>query len=134
MFEQLPASSLKSHSAQPEPASGKPRSYRLVKRLVVWAVVTTALGIPPLGTILRKRHLAENLLAHESRLAMADIEMINTRRVVHAETAMPVHSTITQFFETAGIGAPLADQIVRAARPVYNLARIRAGNRIDIIR
>jgi murein DD-endopeptidase MepM/ murein hydrolase activator NlpD len=93
-----------------------------------------ALGLPPLGSILRERHLAENLLAHESRLADADVEIIQERRLIHTEEALPARTTISQFFERAGLNAPTAEAIVRAARPVYNLAQIRAGNRLDIIR
>ncbi len=100
----------------------------------MWFVLLGAVGGAPLSSILRQRHLAERLLAHESRLAVAEIEVINERRLVHAEGEVPSGATITQFFEQAGLDSKTAEGIVRAARPVYNLAQIRAGNRLDIIR
>jgi len=110
------------------------RSPRLAKRLLIWGLVTTALGLPPLGTILRKRQMAENLLAHESQLAIAQIETLNEHRLIHSEEPVPKRATIGEFLERAGLDAPTTEAILRGARPVYNLARIRAGNHIDVIR
>jgi len=126
----------------PDAASGKvpqesaaptPDRFRLVTRLAIWVVLLAA-GSAPLGSILRQRFLAERLLAHESRLAVAEIDVINERRLVHAEQEVSPGATITQFLEQAGLDARTAEYIVREARPAYNLAQIRAGNRLDIIR
>lgn len=116
-----------------ESSAPAPGRFRGATRLVVWFLLI-ALGGAPLGSILRQRYLAERLLAHESRLAVAEIDAINERRPVHHEEEVPVGATITQFFEQAGLDARTAEEIVRAARPVYNLAQIRAGNHVDIIR
>jgi len=110
-----------------------PRRFRAAVRLAVWFLLL-ALGGAPLWSILRQRHLAERLLAHESHLAVAEIDVINERRLVHDEEEVPAGATITQFFGQAGVDARTAEEIVRAARPVYNLAQIRAGNRLDIVR
>jgi len=88
----------------------------------------------PLGSILRQRNLAERLLAHESRLAAADIEVLSERRLVHNEDEIPTRTTISEYLKNAGLDGRTAEAIIRAARPVYNLARIRAGNKIDVIR
>ena len=88
----------------------------------------------PLGSILRQRAMAESMLSHESRLAVQSIDIINERRLVHNEEEIPERATIIEFFEKTGLGAKMGEEIVRAARPVYDLSRIRAGNRIDIIR
>jgi murein DD-endopeptidase MepM/ murein hydrolase activator NlpD len=102
--------------------------------LLVWSLVVVGLGIVPLGSILRQRMLAEGLLAHESRLARADIDVISERRLVHDEQEISPRTTISQFLLQIGMDAKTAEEIVQAARPVYNLAMIRVGNKIDIIR
>jgi murein DD-endopeptidase MepM/ murein hydrolase activator NlpD len=104
-----------------------------VIRITVWTLVLTGL-VAPLGTILRQRATAERLLAHESRLAVQSVDVINERRLVHDEREIPERTTISEFFSTAGFDAKTIEALLRAARPAYNLARIRAGNRIDIIR
>lgn len=123
-----------SGSHDPRPATPTSRRFRLATRVAVWAALLGVLGGAPLGSILQRRFLAERLLAHESRLAVAEVDVINERRMVHDEAKVPVGATITQFFEQQGLDARTAEEIVRAARPAYNLAQIRAGNRLDIIR
>ena len=105
-----------------------------VRRLVIWCALAAAVGGLPLASVLQQRYLTEHLLAQESRLADADIEVINARRLVHAEEELPARTTISQYFTQAGLDAVTAGEIVRDARPVYNLAWVRAGNRVDIIR
>ena len=105
-----------------------------VGRLVLWCLLAAAVGGLPLESIVQKRSLAEQLLAQESRLAAQEVDVINLRRLVHDEEALPARTNITQFFENAGIDATTAGEIIRDARPVYNLGRVRAGNRVDIIR
>ena len=109
-------------------------ALRIGKRAAILCLVVTALGLPPLGTILRKRYLAENLLAHESRLAIADIGIIQERRLVHSEEEVPARTTISQCLERGGLNAKTAEVVIREARPLYNLAMIRAGHRVDVIR
>ncbi len=101
---------------------------------MIVCLLVVGLGGPVLGTILRQRKQAESLLARESRLAVADVEVINARRLVHAEEEIPSRTTISEFFERAGLDAGTAEAIVRDSRPVYDLSRVRAGNRVDIIR
>jgi len=123
-----------SGSHDPRPATPTSRRFRLATRVAVWVALLSVLGGAPLGSILQRRFLAERLLAHESRLAVQEIDVINERRLVHAEREVPARATIIQFFEQSGLDSRTAEEIVRAARPVYNLAQIRAGNRLDIIR
>ena len=92
------------------------------------------MGGLPLASIVQKRDSAEQLLAHESRLAEADVDVINSRRLVHTEEELPSHTTISQYLEKAGLDTTTVGEIVRDARPVYNLAWVRAGNQVDIIR
>ena len=123
-----------SGSHDPRPATPTSRRFRVATRVAVWVALLSVLGGAPLGSILQRRLLAERLLAHESRLAAQEIEVINERRLVHAEREVPARATIIQFFQQAELDSKTAEEIVRAARPVYNLAQIRAGNRLDIIR
>jgi murein DD-endopeptidase MepM/ murein hydrolase activator NlpD len=120
-------------TAQTESASPAAARRRLVLRLVVWALVIVGASVP-LSSILRQRATAESLLAHESRLAVEAIDVINERRLVHSEDEVPDRTTISDFFSAAGFDGKASEEILRAARPVYDLSRIRAGNRVDIIR
>jgi murein DD-endopeptidase MepM/ murein hydrolase activator NlpD len=124
-----------SSKTTPQPDAGAPSKSRrrLVIRLVVWTLVVVG-TIAPLSSILRQRASAERLLGHESRLAVEAIDIINERRLVHNEQEVPDRTTISDFFSTAGLDSKTSDELLRAARPVYDLARIRAGNRVDIIR
>ena len=133
MVPRPPDSDAASGKAPQGSAAPTPEHFRLVTRLAIWLVLLAA-GSAPLSSILRQRFLAERLLAHESRLAVEEIDIINERRLVHIEEQVPARATISQFFEQAGLDTRTAEEIVRAARPVYNLAQIRAGNRLDIIR
>ncbi|MBZ5542741.1 MAG: peptidoglycan DD-metalloendopeptidase family protein [Acidobacteriia bacterium] len=105
-----------------------------VLRLVIWCALAAVVGGLPLASVLQQRYLAEHLLAQESRLAGADIEVINSRRLVHDEEELPARTTISQYLEKAGLDTATVGEIVRDARPIYNLARVRAGNHVDIIR
>jgi murein DD-endopeptidase MepM/ murein hydrolase activator NlpD len=87
-----------------------------------------------LHAIVRQRQRAEGMLAQEARRAQAEVEVIKARRLVHDEETLPSRTTISQFLTQAGIDAPTTEEIIRDARPVYNLAHIRAGNQVDIIR
>ncbi len=112
------------------PAAGR---RRLLVRLAVWTLVLVGATVP-LRSILRDRAVAEGLLAHESRLAVESVDIINERRLVHSEEEIPERATIAEFLQSAGLDGKTGDEIIRAARPVYDLSRIRAGNRVDIIR
>ena len=127
------ASSKPNPGAQRESASPVAGRRRLAIRFAVWILVIAGASVP-LGSILRQRAMAESLLAHESRLAVEAIDVINERRLVHNEEEIPDRTTISEFFENSGLGAKTGEEILRAARPVYDLSRIRAGNRVDIIR
>ncbi len=119
--------------AQPDPAPSAHKGRRRVIRIIVWTLVAVG-TLAPLGSILRQRVDAERLLGHESRLAVEAIDVINERRLVHSELPVPQSTTITDFFATAGFDSKTSDELLRAARPVYDLARIRAGNHVDVIR
>ncbi|MBI4166847.1 MAG: peptidoglycan DD-metalloendopeptidase family protein [Acidobacteria bacterium] len=116
-----------------ESASPAAVRRRLAIRLAAWGLVIAGASVP-LGSILRQRAMAESLLARESRLAVEAIDVINERRLVHNEEEIPDRSTISDFFAGSGFDAKTSEEILRAARPVYDLSRVRAGNRVDIIR
>lgn len=116
-----------------EQAANRARGVR-AGRLVIWCLMVAGLGGVPLESIVQRRYLAEQLLAQESTLATAEVEVINARRLIHDEEELPARTTITQYLGEAGIDTATTGEIVREARPVYNLARVRAGNRVDIIR
>lgn len=120
-------------SNEPGSASRTSPRRRMAIRLAIWTLVIGGASVP-LGSILRQRANAEGLLAHESRLAVQSIDIINERRLIHNEAEVPDRATISEVLIGGGIDARASDEIVRSARPVYDLSRIRAGNRVDVIR
>jgi murein DD-endopeptidase MepM/ murein hydrolase activator NlpD len=131
MLEQPPSSA---PTNPPQEGPAKAAASGRARRLVIWCVLAAVAGGLPLASILKKRDSAEQLLAQESRLAEAEVEVINSRRLVHDEEALPARTTISQYLEKAGLDNATVGEIVRDARPVYNLAWVRAGNQVDIIR
>ena len=119
--------------AQAISSSHAAKRRRVAIRLAVWTIVVVGASVP-LGSILRQRALAEGSLIHESRLAVQSIDIINEGRLVHNEAEIPERATIGESLIGGGIDARTSEEIVRAARPVYDLSRIRAGNRVDVIR
>jgi murein DD-endopeptidase MepM/ murein hydrolase activator NlpD len=127
-----PQEPAQANPSQDEP--GKAAAGGRARRLVIWCALAALVGGLPLASILKKRDSAEQLLAQESRLAEAEVDVINSRRLVHDEQELPTRTTISQYLQKAGLDTATVGEIIRDARPVYNLAWVRAGNQVDIIR
>ena len=124
-----PASGARSHTLARRVA----RRFRLGQRLAIWSVLAVALGGLLLGALVRQRQAAEALLKQESHLAAQQAHLLASRRTVHVEKRLPAHSTFSEFLEDAGVDGATVRKLVEDARPVYNLARVRAGNRVSLV-
>ena len=52
---------------------------------------------------------------------------------MYVEKRLPARSTFSEFLQDAGVDAATIRKLVASARPVYNLARVRAGNRVSLV-
>ena len=110
------------------------RPFRAGKGLVFSCLLVAVAGGMSLGTILRQRFASHQLLAYQLALAEHDPALMAARRTVYAEKKLPSRTTFSEFLNEEGIDADTASGIVRDARPVYDLSRVRAGNSVKIAR
>ncbi len=111
-----------------------PRRARVPgKRLLLSVLVVSIAGGTALAALIRQRLFSERLLAQELQLAQEDVEMIASLRNVYAEHDLPSRTTFSQFLVGTGLDPALVAQIIRDSRPVYDLARVRAGNRVSVV-
>ena len=96
-------------------------------------VLTIGLGGLLLVAVVRHRSAAEKLLEQEARLAAEQADLLASRRPVYVEKRLPARSTFGEFLEDAGVDAATVQKLVEEARPIYNLARVRAGNRVSLV-
>ena len=108
-------------------------SFRVGRRLAIWFVLSAGVGGLLLGAVVRHRLAAERLLEQEARLAAQQAHLLASRRTVCVEERLPARSTFSEFLEDAGVDGATVRKVVEDARPVYNLARVRAGNRVSLL-
>jgi murein DD-endopeptidase MepM/ murein hydrolase activator NlpD len=117
-----------------ESSLDRPRRTGLARRRIFVTVLILAVtGGVFLAALIRQRNFSERLLAQELRLAQEDVEMIASLRSVYAEHDLPSRTTFSQFLVEAGLDPKTVDRIVRDTRPIYDLARVRAGNRVSVV-
>ena len=103
------------------------------KWLMVIAAVVIAIESSALAFILHRRHIAENALAKEEALAAKDAKAIALKREVSLTRELPPRTTFSDFLSENGFKANTIQKLVQDTRPVYNLARVRAGNQVTLI-
>lgn len=117
--------------------SGKvlPRRGKRLPGLGVWVCVFFAVvGAALLAVVVRDRVIAERRLAEQARLAAEDVDLIASRRLVYADKNLPSRTTFSEFLVREGLNPAMVGRIVQDARPVYDLSRVRAGNRVTFVR
>ncbi len=101
----------------------------------LWLVVLLTLLAGSLLELTALRRLrAERELARQKRRAIAAVRSVVARRPTYWEATLPARATLTNFLEANGLSQRAAQAVVQAARPVYNLAHVRAGHRVTLIR
>jgi murein DD-endopeptidase MepM/ murein hydrolase activator NlpD len=111
-------------------------SGRYVSRklwIIVSLVLVGGLGWL-LGTTTIKRLRAEQQLAEQELLAVEAVPNLAARRPAYTEGRLPSRTTFTQYLQELGLTPTTAYAMVEATRPIYNLAHVRAGNRVTLIR
>lgn len=91
-----------------------------------------ALGVVVLGVSFYHLRSVELRLEREVRLAAQEVERLRAQVILFTESAVPAGLAFGDLLEARGIGRTSVAAIVQAARPVYDLARVRAGNHFAI--
>lgn len=87
-----------------------------------------------LGRILHRRLASQEILAYETSLAAYDPAWMAAHRTVWADLTLPARTTFSEFLAVQGLDSATAGEIIRAARPAYDLSHVRAGNEVKIAR
>ncbi len=102
-------------------------------RLILILLALAGLGALGVRAALKERHAAEAHLARQSRLAAQDVPKLAARRDVTRHLELPSRTTFAQFLQKGGVAPGTASELIRDAQPVYNLARVRAGNPVTLV-
>ncbi len=101
---------------------------------ILSCIVAVSIGAVVLTVVIRQRLFAESRLAQQVQLAQDDVDIIASQRSVYSSEEIPSRTTFSEFLARAGMDGGTIDQIIRGARPVYDLSRVRAGNRVTFVR
>ena len=113
---------------------GRPLGALWRKRLIIIAVAVIAIESSLLASIIQRRHVAENALAKEEVLAAKEAKVIGSKREVRSIKKLPPKTTFSGFLSDQGLEANTIQKVVQGTRPVYDLARVRAGNQVTLIK
>lgn len=102
-------------------------------RLILISLLLAGLGSLGVRAALHERHAAEERLAHQSRQAVQDVKTLAARREVSHRMSLPSRTTFAQFLEKDGVAPGTVSEIIRDARPVYDLSLVRAGNPVTLV-
>jgi murein DD-endopeptidase MepM/ murein hydrolase activator NlpD len=85
-----------------------------------------------LGHAVYQRRLLERQLAVEVELARRQVAVLQAQLTQFTERAIPSGENITDFLQGMGLPRQTILAVVSAARPVYDLTRLRAGNHLTV--
>ncbi|HTM40035.1 MAG TPA: peptidoglycan DD-metalloendopeptidase family protein [Terriglobales bacterium] len=86
-----------------------------------------------LAGAVQQRRASEALLAQENQLARQDVPNLAARRLTSTDQKIPPRTTFSQFMEGQGIAAATVQELIQESRAVYDLARVRAGNKLTLV-
>jgi murein DD-endopeptidase MepM/ murein hydrolase activator NlpD len=96
-----------------------------------WAALCAA-GALIAGYTMQVRMNADRNFADEVRLAQASAEHIQHDVVLFTEGIVPPRSSFAAVLQGMGFQAPAAARVIASVKPVFDLRRVRAGNRVSI--
>ena len=100
-------------------------------------VLILALAIPGAVILAYSFHSCSSIeqqLAMQVALARSDAPLIAAQIPYFSEHAIPNGLNVTDFLQGMGVARDTVLTVVNAARPVYDLARLRAGNQMIVAR
>ena len=117
----------------PKTTSGRlqPTSWR--RLLIIIAAAVIAIEGSALAYVIHRREMAENALTHQEVLAAMDANVIAARREVPLVKKLPPKTTFSGFLADYGLETATIQKLIQDTRPVYNLAKVRAGNLVTLV-
>jgi murein DD-endopeptidase MepM/ murein hydrolase activator NlpD len=104
----------------------------MIRRSRAFIAVLAVLGLAFLAFTFHSRFFVEEQLAQQIQLARKEAVVIAAQAPHFTERVVPFGLNITDFLRGMGVARDTAFAVVNSARPVYDLARLRAGNRMVI--
>lgn len=95
-------------------------------------VCILAAGTYVVASAIERRRAAEREFQNQTSLALADAALLRERQIIYAQYHVSAGHTLTDSLQSAGIVRAAAAEIVLAAKPVYDLRHVRAGNQLLI--
>lgn len=102
------------------------------RALTLACLVVAVAGGLILGGVFHQRLTAQQLLACQTTLAASDPAWMAVHHTVYTQKPLPARTTFGEFLTDQGLDASTVSELIRDARPVYNLGRVRAGNEVKI--
>ena len=89
-------------------------------------------GCAALAASFQRLATIERQFADQAQLAALEAERIRQQVVLFSERAVPYGKTFSEYLDALGVDRDTAFRIVQATLPVFDLRRMRAGNRFAI--
>ena len=106
----------------------------LRRRLLILILALAIPGAVLLGYSFHSCSSIEQQLAMQVALARSEAPLIAAQIPHFSEHAIPNGLNVTDFLQGMGVARDTVLAVVDAARPVYDLARLRAGNQMVVVR
>jgi murein DD-endopeptidase MepM/ murein hydrolase activator NlpD len=101
------------------------------ERIVSWPLLL-ALGIATVAYSYHRRWLAESQVAGEALQAQDAAHHIQSEVILFTEHVIPAGAPFASIMKDLGIDSSIASRLVSSAQSVFNLRRLRAGNRVAV--
>ena len=102
------------------------------RRFLILVLAVSAVGADGLGVVFYERFKAEKEFARQAGLARQDAERIRAQVVLYSEHKVPARVSFGDSLQRMGVEPLAAAGIVGSTQSIYNLRRVRAGNRLAV--
>jgi len=102
------------------------------RRFLIVVLSVSLLGTAVLAVVFSMRHAAEQEFAREAALARQEAERIRAQVVLYTEGKVAAGVNFADALRRMGLDAAAAAGITGAAQSVFDLRRVRAGNRMAV--
>jgi murein DD-endopeptidase MepM/ murein hydrolase activator NlpD len=102
------------------------------RRFLVLCGILSMAGCTVIGYAFYQRIDAARIYQHEALLAEQDAARMQARVVVFTEDKVKAGASLSESLEHLGLDASAATSVVGSAKAVYDLRRVRAGNRLGV--
>lgn len=117
----------------PKITSGRSQRKCWRRLRITIAAAVIAIESSALVYVIHRRQLAESALTHQQVLAARDAKVVAASREIPLVTKLPPRTTFSGFLADYGLEAATIRKLVQDTQPVYNLARVRAGNLVTLV-